>query len=146
MSIKYLYYTESMAIGGTLSAAHAVPLLDQMLGMFGGKRMCVHPNDADYKATSAEQYPTLAAAQAAHPSHTWIYLDPDATQYIDEIEHPANDVVYAVGHDATGYGGEELNGNTCKLRTIRAKPFVGFALVCLSVVAHDRWTRMKSWH
>lgn len=144
MSVIYCYYTESVGTGGYLSAAQAVPLLDQMLYMYGGNRIAIHPPDADYPATSPETYPSLADAQGAYPNHTWVYLDSMATSYIDELAHPVDNVVYVAGHDLTGYGGETLNGNTFKIRT-QVPGFEGHAIVCLSMAVADRWARMKSW-
>ncbi len=140
MSVKYLYYTEDTSTGGYLSAACAVPLLDQVLKMYGGERMCVHPAGADYMASAGESYKTLAEAQAAYPLHTWVYLDSSSGSFLDELAHPSDDVVYVVGHDLTGYGKGILNGRTYKLRVL-PEVFAGHAMVCLSVVAIDRWIR-----
>jgi len=137
MSVKYLYYTEDANTGGGLSAAYAVPLLDQILKMYGGERMCVHPTDADYKATSDEQYFSLAHAQSAYPDHTWIYLDHRADEYLEN--HPDDNAVYAVGHDLTGYDGTK-NGLSYRLRTI-IPDFEGHAMVCLAMACADRWIR-----
>lgn len=145
MSVKYLYYTESEATGGGLSAAHVVPLLDQELAMVGGSRMCIHPTDADYPATASESYHTLAAAQVAYPNYTWLYLDAEATQYLDELPPPVDDVVYVVGHDLMGYEGNSLNGERYKIRTLRTEPFQGHSIVMLTHAAIDRWVRMASW-
>lgn len=144
MSVKYLYYTESEAFGGNLSTAHSIPWIDQLTLMYGGSFACIHPDRADYEASARETYPTLLAAQAAYPSHTWIYLDQSAPTYIDELVHPADDVVYVVGHDLDGYRGEALNGNSYKMRVL-PPDFEGHAVVCLSLVAMDRWTRRQSW-
>lgn len=144
MSVKYLYFTEGVGTGGSLSAAHAIPGLDQFLYMFGGERMCVHPAGADYAASAEESFDTLAAAQAAYSLHQWLYLDPAADVFLDEVSPAADNVVYAVGHDLTGYGGEPLNGNTYKLRVLPVG-FVGHAITCLSVAAVDRWIRLRPW-
>lgn len=144
MSVKYLYYTESTATGGALSAAYAVTALDQVLAMFGGERMAIHPKDADYESSAGESFSTLESAQAAYPLHQWLYLDAVSDAYLDALDPPADNVVYAVGHDLTGYGGEELNGKTYKLRTLRTEPFQGHAMIMLSVSAIDRWTRMRA--
>ena len=144
MSIKYLYYTEDTGTGGQLSAAFAVPGLDQILSMFGGERMAIHSADADYNSTASESFETLADAQAAYLNHTWIYLTGDAPTFLDELTPLPNDVVYVVGHDSTGFGGESLNGNAYKLRVLKDS-FTGYALTILSTVAIDRWCRMQSW-
>ncbi len=138
MSVKYLYYTEDTSTGGYLSAACAVPFLDQILKMYGGERMCVHPEGADYEASAKESFPTLESAQAAYPLYQWLYLVGDADIFLDEISPPADNVVYAVGHDLTGYDGVIDEGY--KLRVI-PESFDGHAIVCLCVAAIDRWIR-----
>jgi len=134
VSIKYLYYTEDTSTGGVLSAAFAVPFLDQLLLMYGGERMCVHQPFADYRPSSPEHYPSLQAAQNAYPSHTWIFLRPDGLVFLDEIAHPVDNVVYAVGHDLEGFRDEEPQGTMCKLRVI-PNDFAGHAMICLGVAA-----------
>lgn len=143
MSIKYLYYTEGISTGGVLSAAFAVPFLDQVLLMYGGERMCIHPDGAEYGASAPESYPTLAAAQAAYSNHTWIYLCQSGSQCLDELVHPVDNVVYVVGHDLTGYGVD----NPSKRYKLRVVPpdFEGHAIVCLSMAAIDRWMRLAPW-
>ena len=136
MSVKYLYHTEDTSTGGYLSAAYSVPLLDQILKMYGGERMCIHPAGADYKPTSSEHYPTLESAQAVYPNHTWIYLDHKADEYLEN--HPDDNAVYAVGHDLTGYDGTK-NGISYRLRTVNG--FEGHAIVCLAMACADRWIR-----
>ena len=141
MSVKYLYYTEDTTTGGALSAAYAIPGLDQILYMYGGERMCIHAADADYGPSAPEVFATLKDAQAAYPAHTWIYLDQSATPFLDGLTPPPDDVVYVVGHDMTGYGGESLNGDSYRLRVVPLN-FNGHAIICLSVAAVDRWARL----
>jgi len=118
MSVKYLYYTEDADTGGNLSAAEGVPWLDQFLYMYGGGRICIHPENADYNPSSDESYPTLEAAVAMYPDHQWIFLDHSAKTFLDEYPPNVDNVIYAVGHDAFGYGDSELPGMRVKLRTV----------------------------
>ncbi len=135
MSVIYLYYTEDDDFGGSLSTAFAVPMLDQFLSMFGGQRACVHPVDADYKASAKDSYNTLEDAQAAYPDHEWIYLDRNATTHISEYQHPLDNVVYVVGHDADGYGDSSIG------KTIKVTKLDGHAIPCLISAVTDRWSR-----
>lgn len=147
-TIKYLYYTESASNGGQLTTDKSVMWLDVNLGLYGGQRMCVHPIDADYPTTSDESYNTIEEAQNQYPNHTWIHLDPNAEVFLDELEHPLENVVYTVGHDAYGYGSAVLKGTKCKLRAAHfSNPETNetHAMVALLAALFDRWIRNKPW-
>lgn len=139
MSVVYLYYTEGVASGGSVSSAFAVPMLEQFLKMFGGERACIHPADADYNASSPDSYDTLEDAQAAYPDHVWVYLDSASETHISAYQHESDNVVYVVGHDQSGYGDSTITG-----QTIKVIGSVGHAIPCLIAVAVDRWSR-SSW-
>jgi hypothetical protein len=52
--------------------------------------------------------------------HDWVYFDGEGEQYIDEFEHPAEDVVYVTGANEGGYRDEAdnlSNGTILKMRT-----------------------------
>ncbi len=136
MAVVFLYHTEGTDFGGNLSAAFAIPMLDQFLKMVGGVRACVHPADADYKTSASDTYDTLEDVQAAYPDHEWVYLDPTATDELKDFVHPVGDTVYVVGHDRYGYGDSALNGTRLKIMD-----FVGHAIPCLIAAACDRWSK-----
>ena len=143
MAVVFLFYTEDENIGSTLSAAQAVPMLDQFVYMFGGQYAAIHPKDADYPPKVHTTYPSLAVAQKAYPNHNWVILDPNAKKYLDEFTHPKENVVYLVGHDAGGFQGKAPKGTKVKLRTIQDN-FEGYAIPTLIATACDRWVRMES--
>ena len=143
MSVVYLYHSEDSDFGGFLSAASLIPVLDQYCYMFGGERAAIHPADAEYPSWSETEYATLEEAYEAYPDHTWIYLDPHATKYLDEMDaHPLDDVVYLAGHDDYGYKDTTFIGERYKLR-MAGNDFEGHAIPCLVAALCDRWSR--SW-
>lgn len=141
MSVIYLYYTEDANFGGSLSAAFAVPMLDQFALMYGGELACIHPVNTDYPATVATQFATLEDAQKAYPSHEWLYLDHNASDSLDDYVHPADNVVYVAGHDRDGFGSSVI-GRSVKLKTLQV-PFVGHAIPSLIALACDRRSRVR---
>lgn len=55
----------------------------------------------------------------AHPDfegHSFVWLDPEATHYWDEVELPKEDVVFCIGSDLLGFDGFEHEGQRVKLR------------------------------
>jgi len=138
MAVIYLFYTEDDDRGGVLSAASVASILDQFAYMFGGEIACIHPAGADYPAVAPTVVESLEQAQAAHPDHEWVYLDPTATKHVSEYQHPADNVVYVAGHDDTGYGDSETPGTH-----VRVMEGEGHAIPCLIALCCDRWSR--SW-
>jgi hypothetical protein len=55
----------------------------------------------------------------AHPhfdGHTWVWLAAGGDTYLDEYDHPADNVIYCIGDDLTGFQDEIGQGVTIKLR------------------------------
>jgi hypothetical protein len=49
-------------------------------------------------------FSTMCEARAAFSDHQWIFLHPDGGVILDELEHPAEPVIYALGSNITGFG------------------------------------------
>jgi hypothetical protein len=59
--------------------------------------------------------------QDAHDSphlagYTWVWLKANGAVYLDEFAHPADNVIYCIGDDQTGFQGLDLPGPSIKLR------------------------------
>jgi len=144
--IKYIFHTEGDEFGGMLSMATpaSTSFADQLCYLYGGELACIHPEDADYDSMCKTQFPTLEAVQETYPNYTFVYFDPTATTYLDEFNHPEDNVVYVVGHDNYGFGDSDIsNGTKIKLRTLHPEPFEAHAFSCLSSAIQDRWS--KKW-
>jgi len=141
MSVVFLCYTEDTGTGGNLSTAFSIPMLDQFMYMFGWELVGIHPEGADYPPRISKIFPTLSKARDEYPHHSWVFLDPTATFFLDQYSHPKDDVVYAVGHDLTGFGDEPLEGTSVRLR-VKPEPFEGHAVPCLIAAACHRWARL----
>lgn len=139
MAVIYLFYTEDDDYAGNLSPNMTIPMLDQFTYMFGGEYVAIHPKDADYPPRVPKTFPTLEDAKREYSDYKWFYLDSKAETYLDEITHPQDNVVYAVGHDRIGFGKSKLNGEKVRLRTIQPD-FEGYSIATLISVICDRWT------
>lgn len=89
-------------------------------------------------------YPTVDAAIADpdHAGDTWVWLHADADMYLDEFEHPAENVIYCVGSDYDGFDGKsisELPGVKLKLRQPASHIGEWFAGMVTSIVCYDRF-------
>lgn len=65
-------------------------------------------------------YPSLTAALKC-PSlagMTWVWLDPNCTAYLDEFDHPKDNVIYCIGSDISGFNGEDSEGPRIKVRDL----------------------------
>jgi len=49
-------------------------------------------------------FESLDQALSEMADFSWVFLHPGAKQVLDELDHPAGDVVYAVGSNHTGLG------------------------------------------
>ena len=72
---------------------------------------------------------------ANFPDHNIIFLDPNGNEYLDEIEHPKDKVIYCIGADEEkGFGDLNINGfQSVKLR--RYGNWHGFNVVPIVVAA-----------
>ena len=132
----FIFYSENPEMGmGGLSAGPGIVWIDQFMNMYGYDYACIHPEDADYKAFTSKTYATLDDAMKDHTDKEWIFIDPTADGYLEEIDH-IESKVYVVGHDGKGFH-EGVKGRSAKLRI----PSVGHALPCLIAAASDRWSR-----
>ena len=62
----------------------------------------------------------------------WIYFDPNSRLFLDELEHPSGDVVYALGSDYFGFGVTELpEGISVAVRGL-PETWAGMCVPCLA--------------
>ena len=72
--------------------------------------------------------------------HTFVWLDPKATQALEDFEHPEDAVVYCVGSDMSGFGGLEWEGPRVR---ILGEGGEYFAAVCVPILCYDRWLYLQ---
>ena len=126
---------------------------DQIIGgMFEHKQVIINPN-ADHEVTDmfpmvlftfeeARQHPWLKPLR-------WVLLHPQAETYLQDYEHPEDDVIYCVGSDRDGFGVAVNSIDADFLRVAapdrdeenRTKEFHAAAI--LSTVVYDR--ALKLW-
>lgn len=68
--------------------------------------------------------------------HTFVWLDPTATQDLETFDHPKENVVYCTGSDLDGFGGIESEGPRVRVLGDSAEYF---AAVVVPIVCYDRW-------
>lgn len=72
------------------------------------------------------------------PGHRFVFLTPQGNNYLDEFEHPKDNIIYCIGHDATGFGELDISkAETLKLRTDRSC----YAITVFPFVVYDRFVR-----
>lgn len=57
-----------------------------------------------------------ALADPIFDGFTWVWLDANGTTYVDEFAHPVDNVIYCIGHDASGFQKVEAAGPRIKIR------------------------------
>ena len=97
---------------------------------------------------SAKRFATIADAIADPDLSelTWIFLDACGETYLDEYEHPADDVVYCIGSDFDGFDGtphDELPGTLLKLRQVPEHTGEWFASIVAPLVVYDRFLYLQ---
>jgi hypothetical protein len=77
--------------------------------------------------------------------HSWVYFDGDGDQYIDEFDHPLEDVVYITGANEGGYRGVDLsNGIILKLRTTLPERSDWHVGPILLTALTSRWLQLRA--
>jgi len=67
--------------------------------------------------------------------YTFVWLDHNGTEILDEFAHPETDVVYCVGSDIAGFCGIKAPGPRVKLRQVGEF----FAAIIVPIVCYDRY-------
>jgi len=62
-----------------------------------------------------------ALASPVFHGHTWVWLDAQASVYLDEFEHPADRVVYCIGEDFSGFQDLDAEGPRIRLRPFNSE-------------------------
>lgn len=114
------------------------PLLNKYVALFGMRGITIDPS-GQRKRDTALRFASVAEAMASPllEGLTWVWLDPRGEKYLDEYEHPKDDVVYCVGDDVIGFDGmsfEEIPGEKIKVRDWGET----FAACVVPMVAYDR--------
>ena len=87
-----------------------------------------------------------AVVDSDHSGDTWVWLHPDATDYLDEYEHPEENVIYCVGSDYDGFDGKnisELSGVKLKIRQPPNQEGEWFAGMIVALVCYDRFLYLE---
>lgn len=89
-------------------------------------------------------YPTVdeALADSDHADDTWVWLHAEADDYLDEYEHPEENVIYCVGSNYDGFDGKDINelpGVKLKLRQPPRHVGEWFAGMVTALVCYDRF-------
>lgn len=142
MSIIYIYYSDDPGRCGhtdtiCTSNRSMISLLDRLVTMFGGQHVAI--NNGQYPLYSPISYPSLLDAHLAYPDHSWMYLYTNGDIFLDQYEHPKDNVVYVVGHEVTGIENIPLKGPKVRIRTFNTGESQSIA--CLIVVICDRGSR-----
>jgi hypothetical protein len=109
------------------------PWIDKLLNLFGVKPIVICPG---MTSKDVPYFDTVQEAYEAFSDYTWIWLDANGDKYLDEITHPEDSVVYAVGSDYTGFGDFVGEGQRIKLRIAET-----FAPMVVPMVLYDRALR-----
>lgn len=123
---------------------------DQVVGMFGWRLIIVEPrnlipvsrDDNPMVVRSLDQ----AIARADLAGMQWVWLHPQGTQLLQDFAHPADNVVYCVGHDDTGFSKQmnQLQGDV--LRIWGPDPNREFfADTAMHIVVYDRVVKLQLW-
>lgn len=68
---------------------------------------------------------------------TWVWFDPDGETILDEYEHPADNVIYCIGSDFTGFGEHAPDpANKMRIRMPEHLP-VWWAVQCVQIICYD---------
>lgn len=128
--VYLMYFREN----SNFSDAH--PWIDKILALFGMKPIVICPELAGV-SKDVPYFSTVQEAYEAFSDYTWIWLDVSGDKYLDQIPHPKDNVVYAVGSDYTGFDfiGE---GERVKLRINET-----FAPMIIPMVCYDRMTKLR---
>ena len=133
MSVYVLYHREESII------SH--PCIDRYMNEYGILPMIVDPMTAG----ESKQVPIFATVEEAHAAYghlTWVWLDANGDVALDEFTHPADDVVYALGSNASGFGGFTADGPRVVVRPYSEI----YAEMCVPIVCHDRWLKLRGSH
>lgn len=146
--ICFLYFIEQGS-GIPLDRAFA----DQIIGaIFEHKQVIIKP-DADHEVT--DRFPMVLRTFEQAREHPWlkplhwVLLHPRSEAFLQDYEHPEDDVIYCVGSDRDGFGIEVNSIDADFLRIAapdrneenRTKEF--HAISILPIVVYDR--ALKLW-
>jgi len=133
-----LFFHESNAMGRDLA------YIDRLLNMFGLVPIVIDPSRGETHY-DAHFYPTLtdAISDPRWDGYTWVWLDHEAPQTLDEVSPPSfEEVIYCIGSDVTGFGGEAHPGMRVKLANEMVSDQTYATLVIPAVCGWHRWRRI----
>lgn len=111
MTVYLLHYHE---------ATNADPSICKWAGMFDMLPVYIDRDGRRGKSKSIKIFPHIEEATVDPDLRklTWVWLDSGADVYLDEFEHPDDDVVYCIGSDYVGFDADisEFPGVRVKLR------------------------------
>ena len=114
MAINILFYYED-----DTGVETNISFIDQMVAMFWYEWFFI---DRTGTKRGTRKFSSLdqAIADPRFAGCTWIYLDVNATKYLEDLVHPKDNVVYVIGSDTVGYDEKTIkqrNGKSYKLKT-----------------------------
>lgn len=93
--------------------------IDKWCAMYRVRPVIIDVNGVQREKDSPPYFFPHLEEAVVHPDfagHSWVWLDPEATHFWDEVELPRDNVVYCIGDDYTGFDGFEFEGQRVKLR------------------------------
>lgn len=83
-------------------------------------------------------FSTINEAIEFYKDYTWVFLDHRADSYIDEFDHPIDNVIYAVGSDYTGlFNDKKPEGKLIKMRAREEGEH--YASLIVPILLYDRF-------
>lgn len=139
--VKFLFYKEE-------TQHSEFPWMDKWLNFFGVIPIVIDREGPYSKKNPTDYflYKTLQEAidDTAHKNDLWVWLDRDGNDFLDEFEHPKDNVVYCIGSDFDGFQEIEFFGKVLKIRPpTEAADGEWYAYMALPLVLYDRYLRVK---
>lgn len=119
--------------------------INKFIAMFGLRGPTIDISNTLHKPNARSPiYLNLeeALADPRYEGHQWVWLDHRADMLLDELEHPADKVVYCIGDNIAGFDNRdisELPGIKVKLRQPKGEDIEWFSTMVAPLVVYDRF-------
>jgi hypothetical protein len=141
MTAYLLYYRETSRVESTNAYM-------KRMAFYHGMETIVIDRKGDMPG-SVPRFPTIdeAMKDPRFKDLTWVWLIlENSDEYLDEYEHPQDNVIYCIGSDFDGFDGKpisELPGPKLKLRQIPKEEGEWYATTVIPLVAYDRFLYLQ---
>lgn len=116
--------------------------IDLICGMYGYQLRHIDLV-GDMLEKSSEPYKNLdeALKDPLYKNYAWVFVDHRAKKFLDEFEHPIDNVIYVFGSDSSGFDRpvDKLPGKTVKLKSVHSDDYEHWSLACAATVAVHRF-------